>query len=234
MTLDNTTPAGDNGISSSWEEILNEESESIPGVVVEEEKPRISPEENAERSRLGRRLSRQEQEISSMKDTLERLLSVMERKETSNAYEEEIDPDEPLTLRKQELLRRKEQENSEFYKRDYIRTIHGMMDTGGEMHDSIVEELLTNVSIYPTHTNHSNPIKDASINYRLAEANILKKKVGIKPNVRGESTKGAGLSTDVKSGSSTKKVQLDEYAQKAMKAWDLDDDFVQNSLNRKE
>jgi hypothetical protein len=138
---------------------------------------------------------------------------------------------------------RKDSEQRLKYGQDYIRAIKDFRISNPDiynpdLHMEIEKELTDmaqeNWRSYKTHSNFADATKDAAINYAKAEANIVKRNVGV-PNVRGGVTGATGLTTATReTASSVPKVELDEYSKKFLNAVEAneDTDWVKESLGR--
>lgn len=206
------------------------------------------PADNRERSRLGRSVAELRREVESQKGILSRIEQLLDQRQYHQAIpqqeDEFSDPDKLLTVGEFERYQaRKEQrirEQQSRYSNDYIRTVHGLYASGGDLHSEITQELLTNVQDYPTHTDHADPVRDATINYRLAKAAVIERKYAKpspKPNVRGGETRATGVTTETRQAAPQRKiVPLDEPTAKFARAMGLseDDEFVQKSVTRED
>jgi len=123
------------------------------------------------------------------------------------------------------------------YATDYIKAVQrGFGETDEELHNAVVKELTEiNFRNYNKHT--GNPLADAQINYDRAVATILRRQRTPSrgtPNVHGDRPNAP---TDVSSasrldGPPEKKIELDEYSRKFLKAIGAkeDDPWVIESL----
>ena len=246
-TLETQSPVkGNDEISSSAQEALgSNEAESSQ---TESEEPL---DDHKERSRLGRRFTKFEQEIEGLKQTIGNLTNTLNQRPDPYADRaihqpmEDKPPVEYITtpedLEKYEAWRsqRAEQQRSQ-YANKYVHGIKSMTYMS-DMHSEIENELLTNVGEYPTYSKFSDPMGDAQKNYMKAENKLLKQKlVGAqapKPNVRGGSNTPAGVSATTRINAPTKSpTKLDEYASKFVRSLgeSEDSDWVQKSVSRAE
>ena len=202
------------------------------------------PVDNRERSRLGRKTSELEKMIQEQNDRFSRIEQMLLEREQSYSRREPpdelSDPERLLTVADLEkITQRKAAQQADMRKRyemGYIRGIKSQYNSKDSvMYAEIENELLTNVTEYPTHTNYADPIRDAAINFRLAKANVLEKKYldsQPKPNVKGGTNPPTGFTSSTRSDAPSKPVpKLDEFASKFAHAMNLDDDFVRKSLN---
>ena len=198
------------------------------------------PLDNAERSRLGRRFSKLEQDFMETKQMLGRMEELLQTRETPARREEDRPPEyitTPDDLDKYlEIRQLKEAARQTEYARSYIGTVKTLPTD--DIHDEVLKEMLEdNVSAYLRHT--GDPRRDAQINYRLAKAAVLEKKIAAqraKPNVKGDKEHGAtGVTATSRVSPPPKEtVELDEWSKKFVKAVGAssDDEWVQKSIKR--
>lgn len=213
-----------------------------------------------ERSRLGRRFKRIEEDFNSVKQTisrLEQLLAQREEPARGSGYDPFITqkpfsppaaddgPPEYITT-PQDLERynawkqRREMEAQQAYVSGYLKRIatFGATEQDKELHAEVERELKTNVHKYLRHT--GNPYHDADINYRIAKAEVLAQRyenLKSKPNVKGDRSMpptGVTATAGRSEPPPPPKVELDEYARKFIDRMgaSVDDEWVQASLKR--
>ena len=250
-TLGETSPVqGNEEPSSSWDDVLSDDA----AVVAEQAQAPSEDLDQKERSRLGRRLSKFEQEFSELKtkmSVLDKLDSFMSQQQQAQyrqpdpqrtVVEDEQLPEfitTPEDFEKYQMIRqRKQDRQNQLYTSNYVGSIRQMSYINPEMHSEIEKELMTNVKLYMKHTN--DPLQDANINYRIAEANVLKKRMmdsTPRPNIKGGTTVPTGVTSTTRMAAPPKVVdKLDDYAAKFIKAIGAseDDDWVQQSIKRKD
>lgn len=164
-------------VGESNDEVVDQE----PEVQVEE------PSDNAERSKLGRRVSQMEQLVNSINEKLDFIASSSKKEEALvNDPEELLTAKEALELfeklgtkKEQEQLRAKQQ-----YEKTYLQVANSLSDE--EDHEEVFKEMLENYNV-----KHSNdPKADAIINYKNAKIAILQKKINTpKVPLKGEKPK---------------------------------------------
>lgn len=235
---------GMDGASPSAVEALGG-SEVPNGEVVQPESAEAL--EHKERSNLGRRFTKAEQEINELKSQLARM---SERLMTTNAPSamnqpvEETPPVDYITtpedLEKYEAWKANKLERQRNqYANAYVHSIKTMSYMNPELHTDIENELLTNVNDYPTYSKHLDPASDARANYLKAENKILKQKLTGNqvppPNVKGGANAPTGLSGTSRVNTPTKPVvKLDEFSSKFLKSLgeSEDADWVQKAVAR--
>jgi hypothetical protein len=205
-------------------------------------------------TKLGRRVSNMEARMADMLDKFDTLIGKFDNgiptREAQNSdlgYVplEDDTPDhvkETVVAVKRELARdaQREQETQQKYAEKYIKAVQGGFgDSDEELHNAVVKELLeTNFRNYGKHT--GNPARDAQLNYEMATAAILRRqRVGQRPipNVHGDRQNASTeLSSSTRLGEPPlKKVELDEFSRKFLKAVGAkeDDPWVLESLGVK-
>jgi len=179
--------------SEEQEEPQEEATEEV--AAVEEEAIKVRDEENAERSRLGRKVKGLEDSYGQLSDRIDRLLDRLEAGGTDNTAEEEDDADAFLTpenlpkyLERENNKRAKEQES---YQRNFVREFQSI---GGEDEDFdlIWDEFLKNHNQVVT----SDPKADAQIGYYKAKNAVILAKKPEQPKIPGKAKSGT-LKTDV-------------------------------------
>jgi hypothetical protein len=235
-TLDENTPSDEaSDSSSSWEDALKEDGEGDK----QTSKDTDEPLDNKERSRLGRRLSKFEEEFGNVKGTLSRLEQMLMMREqevrqsVNQDLEEEEDLDRILTVRELRELRRKEEDRNQRivsqYQNDYIKSVKSLYSEDPENHALIEKELLTNVQDYPTWSNRKDAKTDAVANYWKARSKVIETKFKVSsPNVRGGDNKATGVTASNRQSESQRpKVKLDDVSEKFAKAMQMDDEYIQ-------
>lgn len=249
QTLENQSPdnTGNDGASSSAIEALGgEEPNTSATDSVQDEGTQDPLEEQRERSRLGRRFTKFEQEIDGLKQTINQLSStLMQRPDpyTQRAVDfvEDKPPVDYITtpedLDKYEAWKQAKMEKQRnTYANQYVHSIKSMSYLNPDMHSIIENELLTNVNEYPTYSKFVDPVSDARQNYLKAENKILKSKLGgnqPKPNVKGGTNEATGVSLNTRVNTPPKaSIKLDDYASKFVRSLGESEDaeWVQKSL----
>lgn len=148
----------------------------------------IEEEDHSEKSRLGRKVKRMEEQFSNV---LERFDDFMSRSTPPQ-------PSPPLVGSTDELpefiqtpedvervvnaRERKIATAQQLYSGNYIKQLQGLGNVNTEIHDDILNEMAANPNFNTRHT--GNPIVDARLNYAEAKASVLAKKTaGTKPNI---------------------------------------------------
>jgi hypothetical protein len=242
QTPENTNPPveGNDGVSPSAIEALGEER--IGGDTPPQPET-DSPSDQQERSRLGRRFTKFEQEMADLKSQLSTVVSTLTMTQRAmQPAEKEVlpeyvttpqDVDMVIEAREKKLARQRDQ-----YATGYIHAVGSLRHLNPDLHTEIENELLTNVGEYPTYSKHQDPVSDARVNYMKAENKLLKSRLNTapKPNVRGGNNAPTGLSGGDRVVNPPKPtIELDPYAKSFLKSLgeDASADWVQNSLGRK-
>lgn len=238
QTPENTNPPeGNDGVSPSAQEALGEEQ--IGGDTPPQQESN-SPSEQQERSRLGRRFTKFEQEMAEIKSQLANISSfTMQRAVPAD----DKPPVEYITTPEDidkytEWKNAKAARQRDAYASQYVQAVKSFNYMNTDLHAEIENELLTNVSDYPTYSRHQDPMGDARVNYMKAENKILKSRLTTapKPNVRGGNNAPTGISGGDRIVNPSKPVaQLDEYASKFVKSLgeDANAEWVQKAVSRK-
>jgi len=195
-----------------------------------------------ERSRFGREKSQLSKRIEELEGTLGRLSAVTSKVDLSDKPPVEYITT-PEDLEKYNAWKSTQDEKKrKAYANEYVGAVKRLSYLNPELHSDIESELLHSSTNYPSPSRLSDATYDAQMNYRMAEATVLKRQLAAfkagKPLVKG----GAGnpatgitaTSTNVKSGK--KIVELDEVSKKFVAAMGEkeDSDFVQDSVQRQD
>lgn len=233
---------GMEGASPSASEALGSSEVETPNQLEQDE-----PLDQKERSRLGRRFTKTEQEMAGLKAQLDRMTAMLEASHAPSAMNQPVSDVPPVDyittpedLEKYEAWKANKLERQRNqYANQYVHSIKTMSYMSPEMHAEIEAELLTNVNEYPTYSKHLDPASDARTNYLKAENKILKQKVTGNqvppPNVRGGANAPTGMSGTSRVNTPAKPtVKLDEFASKFLKSLgeSEDADWVQKSVAR--
>jgi hypothetical protein len=239
-----TSPAetGIEGASPSASEAQGSEAE---GAGVQQESAEMA--EHKERSMLGRRFTKAEQEIAGLKEQLNRMTERLLNSNAPSAMNQAVSEQPPVDyITTPEDLERYEawkeaklERQRNQYANQYVHSIKTMNYINPEMHSEIEAELLTNVNDYPTYSKFADPVSDARANYYKAESKVLKQKLTGNqvppPNVRGGANAPTGLSGTSRVNTPAKPtVKLDEFASKFLKSLGESEDaeWVQKSVAR--
>jgi len=228
-------------------------------VKVEEEKPveskkeEIKPDDNAERSRLGRRVKYLEEnvlpDISKKLDTLALLLSG--KKTESNEDEEYVAPQTQAEFEKQlkridERKQAQVESNRTRYTSGYLSATSrlGLMDENSDLHDEIMKEIQKpEFNVCYSNDYSSDPQSDAERNYFRAKTSLLSQKLKsmsvtkepVNP-FKGEKPKvSLGISGTSKTEVSKKpKIELDDAARDFIKRTNMSEKDVEEALSGEE
>ena len=242
-TRDHSSPDGTTAALSA-DVVTAEGDTSSEGVVIDEitGEPVITEpvlegkKDNAESSRLGRKVGELERKLEA---SLNRIEQLMLAKETRADEGTQLDPDRFLTVKDlQEYEENKGRENrrlEKLYENTYVASIG---DQSSDLYDEVRKELLTNTAEYPTHTDFKDPARDAAINFKLAEANLIKAKYGTpesRANVKGGTGKATGVATTTRQAAVVKKpIVLDDVSDKFAKAMGMTEERIANALKDEE
>ena len=220
------------------------------------------PVDNTARSSLGRKLTRYEQQMGEMRETINRMNDMMTRQMEERQYqpppssgfpggqpeEEDLDDQVVTTYRDvkklQSIEQRKALQKQMQYQGAYAQYVtqrpFRAKDTPADMHEEIRRELLEDgAARYQVVT--GNPVRDAEINYNLAKTRVLEKRyseVTQRPNVRGDRPSSpTGMTAATRTPASPVPVEkLDEVSEKFVRAMGAkpEDEWVQTSIKRKD
>ena len=212
-------------VEETHEEEIHEE---VPPV----QASKITPEENAERSKLGRKLASVENALSEVMNRLEYLTKEKEPKEEEGlggVFEMPTTPEElEAFIEKREA---KKQQSVTKYETNYLTTLDKVRVDDESEHSAIMAEMLTNFNI-----KHSdNASMDARLNYADAERAMLRKKmatpVAPKVNLKGEKPNGTGVDHGTKvETKKVKDIELDPYAAEFVAKTGMSKESVNKSL----
>lgn len=197
------------------------------------------PEDQRERSQLGRRVRRVEDSLTTI---LSKLDSALERREpnynipssqqTSSSFDNDV-PEVITTYddfkKAQKKYRDDETKEQRKYEENYFRKLDQLRTENSDLHQETVDEMMANFNV--KHSGDANV--DAELNYSKAQTSLLKKKVGtIKPKVKGEKlTSSTNLSVESRETSATtSEPQLDEFASEYAKKVGMNGESVKKAL----
>jgi hypothetical protein len=217
------------------------------------EAPQSQPEEEPvdprERSNLGRKVKRLEDELTNFNSKMDTLLSRLTSPQPQYQQEDEV-PDiistsedvlkllkSPKgkeaykTLREDEAKERETQK--EEYERKYFIASEKMKDDNPDMHKEIFDEMLKNFNLVRTGT----PEIDAELNYIKAKASLLSKRMAAPakpkpPNVKGDKNAipaglNVGSTNDAERG---QEINLDADALEFLKKTGMSMDSAKSAL----
>ena len=205
-----------------------EETEEEPAVVAE-------PTDNAERTKLGRKVARQEAQLSEIQSVLDRLANFMEDKGEVRGSIIVDDDDEDAFLTPENLPKYLERENKKReteqskYQKRYTSEF-ASIGRSDENFEDIWEIMLDKHNTIET----GDPSADAKINFYKARATFLENNRVTNP-VKGKGSKtntSVNLPNKMK-GKTPVKVKLDAHAAEFVKKRGLSDEFVQKTLSKR-
>ncbi len=169
---------------------IKEELSEKKDEIKETKKELEDADDHAERSRLGRRLKRQEEQLSNLESKMDAFFTRMEglqrQPATQDINEEELTDED---LRKYNLARKKEKQAEERYSQNYTSNFRkiGIKDDADTM-DDVWDEMYAHFNNVVT----GDPSVDAEINYAKAKASLLTKKMAtVKPKANVKSERSA-------------------------------------------
>lgn len=174
------TPVTDADLDSALE------GSGQPETIVEpqaEVKP-IEEEDHSEKSRLGRKVKRMEEQFSNVLEKFDDFMSRSIPPQPSPPADElpEFIQTPEDVERVVSARERKIATAQQMYSGNYIKQLQGLGNVNTEIHDDILNEMAANPNFNARHT--GNPIVDARLNYAEAKASVLAKKTaGTRPNI---------------------------------------------------
>jgi hypothetical protein len=275
MPQDNATvtdPVTDDALSSAWDAAQGDEGQTgvieagVSGEIAEdqteegkqEDQTPEEPTDNAERSRLGRRMKNLEDSLNQLLSKLDSIPnqanpaqpqseapttvayddSFMER-ELQAAIEQGIIPDTIITpmdqLKVDKFRQRVEEKQSLEYQRGYINALKGLKgNTADTLHDEVVAELFKVESPY-NQKRYGDPGVDARLNYLEAKSAILEGKMttptskSVFRGKQGNVPTGNHVSTTVQP-SEDAGMKLDEVSLQFIKSQGMSEESVRKAL----
>jgi len=219
---DNDSDEGEDESEETFEEETGEAEE------VTAKPAKAKDEENAERSKLGRK-------VKSLEDTVTRLERLLELQEKTQAVKtEEDDDDEDVFITKKDLpkyvesLEAKKEQTKLQYQQEYTREFAKI---GGEddRFDEIWEEMLERHNTINT----GSPVADAQINFYKAKAALAESRKPVNP-VKGKA-KQLKTKTNIPAqmkGKEPTPVKLDPVAAEYVRKMGIKQEFVQKTLSK--
>lgn len=179
---------------------------------------KLTPEEHAERSKLGRK-------VADLNEKFDRILTLLE----GNQRQREAPPAPPLppsVMQRQgnkeddlpdivatpddvvKVLEKREKERTriqKMYEQDYVWQVEQERGTNPDIHEQVVQEMLSNPDFNRRHTGH--PIVDAQKNYALALKAVIRKEAAKGravdgPNLKHDDAGAVGVSSQQTQGKS--------------------------------
>ncbi len=207
--------------------VVDEPEVKVGDVVVVEptvpEPPKVddTPKDNAESSKLGRRVSGIEKQIQEVAQQLNQFFTAQAELSKPKAQPvDELDPDAPLTLRELETYNARKiaatKSAQDNYLKNYVSSVYNLSTTDEQtISDEILAELDDSTK-YGQRT--GNPAVDAALNYTAAKATIFERKAGIKTNPLEKNKNKADVKTQFSGDAANpnrgaKKPELDKDAQ---------------------
>jgi hypothetical protein len=248
---DKKQSVSDSEIDAAYQDLIKgegspAESEKVETKVEGEVKLDVQPtipEDQAERTRLGRRVKKVEESLDTILHKLDQIGQVrmpsQQQVDTTDSGELPEFVSTPADVeRVLDVRDRKRQSAIELYQTNYAKAI-GKMEN--EIEDpKLAEEVITEIFSNPQAFNKilsENPSFDAEVNFNKAMASVLRKKLAVplkpKPNVKGE-TPIAPTGTTVGStskGAVEAPIELDEFAKEFVKATGMSPESVKTALS---
>lgn len=237
-TVDKTT---DEAMSTAFDKMTEEKEilQTQPKKEIDDEEP-----DQQERTRLGRRLKRMEEQFGQIIDKIDTLGSRQyvlpkDATETGDDLPEYVATGKDVAdvvkrmypkLKKEDL--EKEQSDKEKYESGYVNNFRKLGLKDGDLYEEIFNEMFTNFN--NTHT--GDPTVDSRINYAEAKASIMAKKVAT-PNKQKSTTKGERTQDSMDLSVTTRETThvsemppLDDFAKEFMAKTGMKDESAKAAL----
>jgi len=221
-------------------EAKEEKETKQPDKEVEEKKtPKEEPDDNRERSNLGRKVKYLEEKLSKLDEIAAKIDRFTSRKEP------EPDDDAPIPMTARELrefvrreasdLETSKAEKQKEYERGYLKHEASLgMDLSEEEYAEVINERLQNFNVRHT----DNPNTDAELNFHKAYAAVLKKKMskGKENPLKGKKPDGplGGTTTSESTTRAAATPKLDKEAAEFAAKMGLSAEMIAKALGSKE
>ena len=245
-TVDKPT---DEALSTAFDKMTGEKQETTETkpVVVAEPKKEVVVEEDEEpdqreRTRLGRRLKRMEEQFTQLMDKMDNLASSTkaapyhpeETTTTGDDLPEYVATGQDV-VKVLSLYERKKARDQEQYEKGYVDNFRKMGNRDPDNFEEIFTEMQTNFNVKHT----GDPSVDSRINYAEAKAAVMSKKVAPtrtqKQVTKGERTQAStDLSVSTRETARTQEMpQLDDFAKEFISKTGMKEDSVKGALIRR-
>lgn len=215
------------------EEGKAEEEEKQEEEAKEEEKTPDEPDDNRERSNLGRRVKAMEDTVTTLANAVQQFVD-----NTNKPGEESGESDDVEYLTKKDVesyftqLRTKEANQLKEYDNTYLRhEVTLGMDLSEEEYEEVRQERMANFNVRHT----DDPRADAEKNFLLAQNAVLKNKIGgKKPNpLKGKKPEAplGGPSGSENEGKQEKSIILDDAAKEFVEKMGMSEESVKKALS---
>lgn len=201
---------------------------------LEEGEEKEEPEDNAERSRLGRKVAHLETIILGLTEKLEKFgetpIGAPTKEEGKRDEGEEKLPTSKEELRKMlHDLQEEEAKEKRSYESTYLAKIYELGKDNDDQ-DAIVELMLKNHN----KVLHNKPELDAELNYRAAEAEYYRtKRVEKKSPLKGDKPPKTEKPESKAVGETALDIDLDEYAKEFIAKTGMSTESVKRALSKK-
>lgn len=194
------TPVKDSTVPDPYKEVFDEKDDA---------KGIDESTDQRDRSQLGRRVKRMEDNVNTLVSKLDIFIEGVGRTSTPN-YQNYDEPEDEEFIRKMEKYERKKSDRQTNYEKNYITKVR-QLGSGDPDYKEVFDEMYANFN----KVHSGDPDLDARLNWADARVSVLNKKISPnKPNVRGErNTASTDLGVNATNDSiATSEVQLDEFA----------------------
>ena len=243
-TMPSGEAAAEEPVEEPVEEEVHEEPEKpevpegepeVPVQPEEEPEPELpeEPEDNAVRSKLGRK-------VQYLEGELEKALGVINQLQQPPAEEEEVDPDMPVTRGDIERIIEQRETHRVQQAQQYADNYNGgLVRLGLDLEESEHAEILKAVETVKDPSRTGNPDIDAQVNFYKAKTVVYEKKLRekskpVNPLSKNEDAEPENLSPGVETKTKTKSVampKLDPESAALVKEWGWDAKRVNEILS---
>ena len=231
--LDSALAAEGEPTKEEKKEEVKEVEKEVEDKEVEEVEEKVPDVENAEKSKLGRKVAAMERNFNMFMEEMRQFATATAPKKA----EVEEDDDTPLTKKDVERYLEERSTKKALEEKAYSnKYITKMVTLTEELDETVLDEVLTEVDSKYNKKRTGNPDMDAQLDYLEAYNGILARKSGKKSNPleknKDKKVKGLGISGEEKNSVSSKKeIALDHEAAAFAKQMGLSPEEIEDALS---
>jgi hypothetical protein len=229
----------DEAMSTAFDKMTEKVTEKKEEIKQVQEQLEDEEPDQKERTRLGRRLKRMEDQFTQLMDKID-TLTPQKREQYYPPTEANVTGDDlpeyvatgQDVVKVLSMYEKKKAKEQEQYEQGYLQNFRKMGTKDGDYYEEIFSEMQQNFNVKHT----GDPLVDSRINYAEAKAALMSKKVApvkAKPNVRGERpSASADLSVSTRETTrATELPQLDDFAKEFISKTGMKEDSVKGALS---
>lgn len=242
------TNVSDSQLSDAYDAVIGDtpqpEGEKKPEVQPEKQTETETAAAQKERSALGRKVAKMEEQFGKLAETIERMDQFLTNQDQMRygpqrgQYSDELpqvvstpeDVERVLSYRD-----RKFAEARGKYQTNYLKTIEDVREKDDALHQEIYDEMMKNFNVMHAEAGQiGNPFVDAQLNYTQAKATILARKLSTakpKPNTLGERPSGVTTGTRQKE-EGAEIPALDEHAQEFVRRLNIPEADIKRAFSK--